>query len=425
MENRIEVEGLRKTYRLYGRKSHRLREMLLGEQGLSREFEALKGISFTVAEGECVGIIGLNGSGKSTLLKLLSGVASPTKGSIRIRGEVEALLELGAGFRPEDTGIKNVERQLIMRGLLPAERKTRMKEILAFAGIGDFAGQPVRTYSTGMFVRLAFAAALSVEPQILLIDEALSVGDVFFQEKCFRRIKKLSGRATVLMVSHDLATISRFCRRTILLNGGVLVYDGETKDAIAEYYRIRQGTLPFPEKSLGRKAAANEAGMRLPKEDQLSGAGEIRITAYAWQVNGTAFMEEVKEGDRILVSLAVQAPAPTDSLIAGFQVLDKRGMEVFGETNLTSREGGFATRLPAGESFITYHFTWPEIREGDYFMTLGLGTGREVLCQTEQCWVNQAVHFSNSTSRKLIYGLFNRKMEDFQILAMEDEEKHE
>ena len=113
------------------------------------------------------------------------------------------------------------------------------------------------------------------------------------------------------------------------------------------------------------------------------------------------------------------------SLIAGFQVLDKRGMEVFGQTNLTSREGGFATRLPAGKSFITYHFTWPEIREGDYFMTLGLGTGREVLCQTEQCWVNQAVHFSNSTSRKLIYGLFNRKMEDFQILAMEDEEKHE
>lgn len=419
MNNRIEVQNLTKTYHLYRKKSHRIRGLLLREEYLAREFEALRGISFTVAEGECVGIIGLNGSGKSTLLKILSGVTSPTEGSVRIRGEVEALLELGAGFRPEDTGIKNVERQLMLRGLQKEERRRRMSGILAFAEIGDFASQPVRTYSTGMFVRLAFAAALSIDPEILLIDEALSVGDVFFQEKCFRRIRALSGKATVLMVSHDLASISRFCSRTLLLNGGVLVYDGDTKDAIAEYYRIRQGTLPCQERKSREIMPVQDEEMKIPEAGSLSGAGQIRITAYSWQVNGAAFREEVKQDDRIRVTLSVQTEEPTDCLITGFQVLDKRGMEVFGETNLTSGNGRFSTRLKEGKSLISFWFSWPELREGDYFMTLGIGTGPEVLCQTEQCWVNQAVHFVNSSSGRLIYGLFNRKMEEFQIISME------
>ena len=232
----VEVLNLRKTYPLYSGKRDRVREALsLTGKVYHREFEALKGISFSVKRGECVGIIGLNGSGKSTLLKILAGVTQPTCGTVRTRGQLSALLELGAGFHPDYTGLENLYLAGLLAGESRRETQSRLPRILEFADIGEFIYQPVRLYSSGMFVRLAFAAAVSVQPDILLIDEALSVGDVFFQQKCLRRIRELTETSTVLMVSHDLHAVSRFCSRVLVLNRGVLVYAGPPAGAINEY----------------------------------------------------------------------------------------------------------------------------------------------------------------------------------------------
>ena len=238
-EKSIEVRDLRKIYPLYGSRADKIREAFsLRGRSYHTPFEALKGVSFSIAPGECVGIIGRNGSGKSTLLKILAGIIPPTAGQVRVRGRVSALLELGAGFNPEYTGMENIYLTGLLMGMTRQETGRHLQEILDFAGIGEFIHQPVRTYSSGMFVRLAFSLAVVLQPQILLIDEALSVGDVFFQQKCYARIREIAGRATVLLVSHDLNAVTRFCGRVLVLNRGVLVYDGPPRQAVTEYYRI-------------------------------------------------------------------------------------------------------------------------------------------------------------------------------------------
>ena len=225
METVVSVSNLIKRYPLYRRKLDKIREAFsVTGRRYHRDFEALKGISFEVGKGECVGIIGLNGSGKSTLLKILTGVVQPTSGSIRTEGRIAALLELGAGFNPEYTGLENIYLNTLLMGMSREETDRRLNEILEFADIGEFIYQPVKIYSSGMFVRLAFSIAVTVEPDILIIDEALSVGDVFFQQKCYQKIREMSEHATVLIVSHDLNSITKFCKRLLVLNNGVLIF---------------------------------------------------------------------------------------------------------------------------------------------------------------------------------------------------------
>lgn len=231
----IEVSGIKKRYPLYQKKSDKIREAFsITGKKYHKDFEALKGVSFSVSKGECIGIIGLNGSGKSTLLKILTGVIQPTEGSIETRGKIAALLELGAGFNPEYTGLENVFLNTLLMGYTRAETERRLQEILAFADIGDFINQPVKIYSSGMYVRLAFAIAITVDPDILVIDEALSVGDVFFQQKCYNKIREFAEKSTVLIVSHDLNSITKFCKRILVMNNGVLIFDGNAKDAVVD-----------------------------------------------------------------------------------------------------------------------------------------------------------------------------------------------
>lgn len=236
-ENIIEVSNLSKVYKLYTKKSDRLREALdFSKKTYHSLFYALDNISFTVRRGETMGIIGTNGSGKSTLLKILSGVSSPTSGHVAINGKISALLELGAGFNPEYTGLENIALHGTMMGYTPKQMEEKREEIIRFADIGEYITQPVKNYSSGMFARLAFATAINVEPEILIVDETLSVGDMRFQIKCMNQMKKMmENGTTILFVSHDISSVRRFCQRSIWINQGKLMAVGET-DRIADLY---------------------------------------------------------------------------------------------------------------------------------------------------------------------------------------------
>ena len=236
----IHVDRVSKVYKLYRRNRDRLIESLgLTKKKLSTPHYALKDVSLDIYKGETVGIIGTNGSGKSTILKIITGVLHETSGTVQVNGRISALLELGAGFNMEYNGIENIYLNGTMIGFSREEIDAKMQDILDFADIGDFVHQPVKTYSSGMFVRLAFAVAINIDPEILIVDEALSVGDVFFQAKCYKKFEdfKKMGK-TILFVSHDLGSISKYCDRVVLLNRGKKLAEGTPKEMVSMYKRI-------------------------------------------------------------------------------------------------------------------------------------------------------------------------------------------
>lgn len=239
----IAVNHLNKIYRLYDKPIDRLKESLgLSRKKRYKEHYALRDVSFTVSRGETVGIIGTNGSGKSTILKIITGVLNPSGGEVQVNGRISALLELGAGFNMEYSGIENIYLNGTMIGFSREEIDRKMDDILKFADIGDFVYQPVKTYSSGMFVRLAFAVAINIEPEILIVDEALSVGDVFFQAKCYRKFEEFKKQGkTILFVSHDLGSISKYCDRVVLLNKGEKMAEGKPKEMVNLYKKVLVG----------------------------------------------------------------------------------------------------------------------------------------------------------------------------------------
>ncbi|MBQ8932838.1 MAG: ABC transporter ATP-binding protein, partial [Lachnospiraceae bacterium] len=240
MSKAIEVRNITKIYRLYDKNTDRLKESLgLTKKNLHKDFYALRDVSFDVEKGQSVGIIGTNGSGKSTMLKIITGVLTPTMGLAKVDGKVSALLELGAGFNMEYTGIENIYMNGTMMGFSKAEMDERLEGILKFADIGDFVYQPVKSYSSGMFVRLAFALAINVDPEILIVDEALSVGDIFFQAKCYHHMDELRRKGTtILMVTHDMSSVLKYCDKAVLLNDGVKVAEGRPGETIDLYKKI-------------------------------------------------------------------------------------------------------------------------------------------------------------------------------------------
>lgn len=233
----IKADNISKLYKLYDKPGDRFKETFsLSKKSYHKEFYALKDINFTINKGETIGIIGRNGSGKSTLLKILTGVLNPSEGNIEVNGKISALLELGAGFNMEYTGMENIYLNGTIMGIPRKEMEKKVQDILDFAEIGDFIHQPVKSYSSGMFVRLAFAVAINVEPEILIVDEALAVGDTRFQLKCMDKfVEFMEAGKTVLFVSHDINSIKRFCKRCIWINQGKLIMDGET-DEVSDRY---------------------------------------------------------------------------------------------------------------------------------------------------------------------------------------------
>ena len=254
----ISARNLAKSYRLFGHPGDRVKQFLsLGLKRYHREFTALRDVSFDIRRGETIGIIGRNGSGKSTLLQLVCGILKPSAGTIAVNGRVSALLELGAGFNPEFTGRENVYFQGAIMGLGRAEMEARFAAIAAFADIGEFIDQPVRTYSSGMFVRLAFAVAVHVDPDILLVDEALAVGDQVFQRKCIDHMEMLHRElgATVLLVSHNIRQVERFCSRVLLLDQGRLTFEGSANEGCNLYYQSTEQATQAGTEERGRPLA--------------------------------------------------------------------------------------------------------------------------------------------------------------------------
>ncbi len=278
----INIENVSKHYLMYDKPEDRLKQMILPRiqtmTGLKRsqfykDFPAVRNVSFNVEQGQTVGIIGRNGSGKSTLLQMVCGTLTPSSGTVNVNGRIAALLELGAGFNPEFTGRENVFMNASILGLSHAEIEERLESILRFADIGIFIDQPVKTYSSGMFVRLAFAVATSVDPDILIVDEALSVGDEAFQRKCFARIEEIKSKGcTILFVSHGAQTIVQLCDRAILLDGGEMLLDGAPKIVVAQYQRL-VNALPETQPDIIKEIRG------LTKEDLIDNSVDVNITA--------------------------------------------------------------------------------------------------------------------------------------------------
>ena len=286
-ENAIEVRDVTKIYKLYEKPIDRLKESLHpSHKSYHKDFHAFNGISFAVERGQTVGIIGTNGSGKSTILKIYTGVLTPTSGQVKVDGKISALLELGAGFNSDYTGIENIYMNGTMMGYSRKEMDEKLQDILDFAEIGDFVYQPVKTYSSGMFVRLAFALAINVEPEILIVDEALSVGDVFFQSKCYRRMEEIrKSGTTILMVTHDMGSIIKYCDKVVLLNKGEFIAEGSAGKMVDMYKKILAGQMDALEAELaemndfsGDKVVVAEKNKGEDSEASDTAAGEAKAS---------------------------------------------------------------------------------------------------------------------------------------------------
>ncbi|HST53222.1 MAG TPA: ABC transporter ATP-binding protein [Pyrinomonadaceae bacterium] len=332
----LRVEGVSKQYRIYRRPGDRLTESLTrGRLKRHREFWALRGVSFEVERGTTTGIIGPNGCGKSTLLQIISGTLEPTSGNVWRAGRVAALLELGAGFDPEGTGVENVFMNAALMGLSRRETEKVFPEIERFAEIGPFIQQPVKTYSSGMFVRLAFAVAASVEPDILVIDEALAVGDAVFQHRCLRRIKEIQERgATVLFVSHDAAAIRALCARAILLSAGRVIEDGSPLDVLNHYQKIvMEREQAFEDETDGESAAQqgqDEEPRTPPSYTYRHGDGSAEITSAELLDASRRPAALVETGSPLTLRVRARFNRGVDDAVFGFLVNDSHGIHAYG-----------------------------------------------------------------------------------------------
>lgn len=390
----IRVQNLTKMYKLYDKPTDRLVESLgLSKKKCYKEHYALNGINMVVNQGETVGIIGTNGSGKSTILKIITGVLTPTSGNVEINGRISALLELGAGFNMEYTGLENVYLNGTMIGFSREEIDEKIDAILEFADIGEFIHQPVKTYSSGMFVRLAFAVAINIEPEILIVDEALSVGDVFFQAKCYRKFEEFKKMGkTILFVSHDLASVNKYCDRVILLNKGVKVEEGNPKEIIDLYKKIlvnhydennendsndentkKEDTLNSPKSNSLEIKQYKEMMQQNPKVIKY-GNGVADIIDFAvLDQNGQA-TNTIESGTDNTVLMKVKFNRKINNPIFAYTIKDVLGVELVG-TNTMYEQVNTGTVNPGDIREVKFHQKW-NLQNGDFLLSLGC-TGYE------------------------------------------------
>jgi len=360
----VRVDSVSKQYRIYDRPADRLKETITrGHWKAHREFWALKDISFEVEAGTTTGIIGPNGSGKSTLLQIITGTLEPTHGSVLIEGRVAALLELGAGFNPEFTGIENIFMNAALMGFSKAETENLLPEIASFAEIGDFIYQPLKTYSSGMYIRLAFAAAVAVQPQILIIDEALAVGDAVFQHRCTRRIKEMQENGTtILFVSHDPSAVRALCNRAILLNGGEKIAEGTPSDVLNRYQKIIMARQQAYEANLKVAEESTTVSEFMERQTPMPLNYLYRHgdhTAEVLQVellDGSLHpVELVETGEPVIVRIVYVAHEDLDDVVCGFLIRNRHGIHVYG-TNTELQEVPFE-RVKRGElTEVTFEF---------------------------------------------------------------------
>lgn len=375
----INVKNVSKLYKLYDRPADRLKESLgLTKKKLYKEHYALSNVSFRINRGETVGIIGTNGSGKSTMLKIITGVLNPTGGDVEIQGRISALLELGAGFNMEYTGVENVYLNGTMNGFTREEIDGRLDDILEFADIGDFVHQPVKTYSSGMFVRLAFAVAINIDPEILIVDEALSVGDVFFQAKCFKKFEDFKEQGkTILFVSHDTGSIQRYCDKVILLNQGQKVAEGDTKKVVDLYKKMLVHAGESPEEPEDEAAGAQvenggntwKSHMSLNPSFLEYGDKQAEIVDFAVKSDKGTYTNIVEDGTEFCVKMKVHFHMDIEEPIFAMTIKNVQGLEIAGTNTMYEHISMGLCRK--GEERMVEFRQKAILQAGEYLLSLG------------------------------------------------------
>jgi lipopolysaccharide transport system ATP-binding protein len=412
-ETVISAKNLAKVYRVFAHPGDRIKQALaFGRVHFHRQVTALKDISFEIKKGETIGIIGRNGSGKSTLLQLICGVLKPTAGRMQVNGRISALLELGSGFSPEFTGRENVYFQGAIMGFTEAQMDARFEAIAAFADIGESIDQEVRTYSSGMYVRLAFAVAIHVEPDILVIDEALGVGDALFSQKCFRFLNEFRKTGTLIVVSHDLRAINGLCERVIWLDQGTLRAFGPVKDVCQDYLSALFGGAQRGTEALGSSDDGDWVDQRMPYLNASNlrndlklyrfnpasssfGRGGAQITdvrmtdpsgqPYSWVVGG----------EPVILSIQARVNVALESPIIGFTVKDDLGQALFGDNTYVSYADN-PVRVEAGGLLeASFHFRMPRLRIGDYSVAVAVAEGSQATHELQH-WVHDALVFQST-----------------------------
>ncbi|RHB05164.1 ABC transporter ATP-binding protein [Holdemanella biformis] len=418
MDSVIEIKNISKIYNLYNKPSDRLKEALFARQSRHTEFAALNDVSFNVNKGEILGIIGKNGSGKSTILKIITSVLTPTSGECIVKGKIAALLELGAGFNMEYTGIENIYLNGQMIGFSKEEMDKKLQDIIDFADIGEHIYQPVKTYSSGMFARLAFSVAISVDPDILIVDEALSVGDVFFQNKCYRRFEEFRERGkTILFVTHDMGSVIRYCNRCVLLNAGKKVAEGKPQEMVDLYKRIMVGQWNENEESSEEVSSIQSSNVKNDQlwKDQIStnpdievyGDGRADIIDFGIFSDTGDIGNNVYKGDYYSVKMKVRINEDNLNPIFAFKLRDIKGTELTG-TN-TMLEDIDTSQCKKGD-IVTITFRQKQyLQPGQYLVSFGCtafeGDQFVVYCRNYNCCVLGVV------AQKGTIGIFDSESE--------------
>lgn len=385
----IKVENVEKIYKLYESSKERLKELFsIKAKKFHSEYYALNNISFEVKKGETFGIIGTNGAGKSTLLKLITGVATPTSGKITVNGKISALLELGAGFNKDYTGLQNIFLNGTMMGYTREEMRCKVTSIIDFADIGDFINQPVKMYSSGMFARLAFAVAINIEPEILIVDEALSVGDVFFQNKCYKKFEELRKKnTTIIFVSHDIGTVKQLCSRVLWIEHGIQQMVGESTEVCNKYANsILQKRAVEHDRNLSgieidSNMVQNVKVLNLDEYPKISYANEsilnddVQIISCFMTNKFNERISACKAGERYTLSIVFSAKRKIKECIAGFVIETVKGIWII---NCNSLSSGYDKVFYVEEDTINkidFYFEMPALVNGDYVIGVAISEG--------------------------------------------------
>lgn len=377
----IRVKNVSKMYKLYDKPTDRLKEALgVTKKKRYREHYALREVSFDVKKGETIGIIGTNGSGKSTILKIITGVLNQTSGDVEINGRISALLELGAGFNMEYTGIENVYLNGTMIGFSKEEIDQKLQDILDFADIGDFVNQPVKTYSSGMFVRLAFAVAINIDPEILIVDEALSVGDVFFQAKCYKKFEEFKQLGkTILFVSHDLSSISKYCDRVVLLNKGVKLDEGDSQKMVDQFKKVLVGVdITKEEQSENKKNANNKIENAVkgkwkdnfqinPKLNEY-GNHKAEIVDFAIVDENGLLSNAIRKGSMFTIRSKVHFNESIDNPIFTYTLKTIKGVDITGTNTMYEKRNIGVVKV--GDEFVASFSQEMNLQGGEYLLSI-------------------------------------------------------
>ncbi|MCJ8205258.1 ABC transporter ATP-binding protein [Pseudomonas sp. RGM2987] len=385
-EHAIRVQNVSKVYRLYNKPVDRLIEALsLFGKHRHHDFNALTDVSFTVRKGQTVGILGKNGAGKSTLLKILTGVLTPSSGEVEVVGRVASLLELGAGFNPDYTGVENIYFQGALMGYSHSEMQVRIAAILEFADIGDFVNQPVRMYSSGMFARLAFSVAINVEPDVLIVDEALSVGDAGFQLKCMLKMKSMQERGTtILFVSHDTQSVLRFCQAVIVMQDGqILEYSSDVLAATKNYEKKVRNSNSV----LTGADEAHHADIAYGEElgdisEVRFGSGLAKINAVEFSAADGTLSNQFEPTEDVTMNCYVQSFTELHNVVIGYSLRDAKGVDVAGDNTLLA---GCKVAFQKGAYRVSFNFSL-NLAPGVYFLFIGMASLDGERVELDQRW---------------------------------------